>query len=282
MISTLSSHRCDTLVSYRCLIDVDPNVLLSRIFLSGTLRYLMNYQSHYLSWEPGIRTETFLQTLGRQLSSVIITEYLDASLILLRRKFCWDFRDMLYITLRSRKYRSKNNPPSTRQITNHQRFSSVDYAVYRFFVNRLKSDIQSQNHTFYEELNMFKRIRKNMRIFCDGIQENLHKNASAMWGKLQGEHIEYNPSPWGNPFVITGRDCAMMRLKTIVHRNLMKMRQFPHLCQESVRHSNELNDDIRWDDDGKLVLHKAYCGERDGEGIATEVLTHKDAYMWTT
>ena len=47
--------------------------------------------------EHKIRFEEFLEFIKREMDFVLITEYMDESLVLLKRQWCWDLKDILYL-----------------------------------------------------------------------------------------------------------------------------------------------------------------------------------------
>ena len=53
------------------------------------------------------------EELGRIFKVVLITEYFDESLILMRRRLCWDLQDILYFQMKLGKYsyKTKTYPP---------------------------------------------------------------------------------------------------------------------------------------------------------------------------
>ena len=213
----------------------------------------------------------------------MIAEYFDESLVILRRKFCWRFQDIIYTILRQRKYKNKNSIPSDTQLANHQRVSPVDYEMYNYFVEQLMRNIAAHKESFHNELYVFKMIKENVYLFCDAVVDRLRSNSSAIRTMVaNGEKEVYNPAPWGEPFSVTAVDCALMKLKTRVHRNIMKIRQFPTLCQYSRQPVSHVYMDITWDADGRHIkMHDAYCGSRGASGIPIDVLEIKESYMWT-
>ena len=43
-----------------------------------------------------------MEYIKRQMDFVLITEYMDESLVLLKRKWCWDMEDILYLPAKVR------------------------------------------------------------------------------------------------------------------------------------------------------------------------------------
>ncbi|KAI8520140.1 hypothetical protein Bbelb_033970 [Branchiostoma belcheri] len=95
--------------------------------------------------------KNFLQSLSRELDLVMIMEYFEESLVLLRRLMCWDLRDILYLKYNRYEYGNVTVPP--RLVDKHRRWDSVDYALYEHFNRTLWEKIQKEGSEFAQELN---------------------------------------------------------------------------------------------------------------------------------
>merc|ERR1712099_195108 len=95
--------------------------------------------------------------------------------------------------------------------------------------------------------------------------------------------IDLDPNQFGKPFSVNAVDCAIMKLRTRVHRNLLKLRQNPHYCDTSkVRreHESVIHRNIVWSG-SVLMIHEAYCSPTDERyHVPLKVLSIQDAYMW--
>ncbi|XP_076450918.1 galactosylceramide sulfotransferase-like [Babylonia areolata] len=102
----------------------------------GPLSYTRNKQSQDLGMnvshvQNGTLRRQYLQQLGRDFHWVMITEYFDESLVILRRLLCWEIRDILYIPRNKNPFK-KNRvfTPEDRQV--HYLLNEADYDLSFF------------------------------------------------------------------------------------------------------------------------------------------------------
>ena len=243
--------------------------------------YLRNYQAAYLGYKKGESFESFLKRINEKFSVIIITEYFDESLVLLRRQFCWDIKDMIYVELRSRKYESKHNIPAPSAVANHHVYSAIDYALYDYFVMKLLVSINAEPK-FWDELYVFRKVKENVQTYCADVISRLKAESESIYGMAEKkEEKSFDPSPWGHPFVVSAVDCAMMALRTLVHRNMLKVRQFPELCRYPVAKETAIWNSIIWYQEGvSLQMNTTYCKGVNKDHLSMAVLASKEAYMW--
>ena len=88
------------------------------------------------------------QELGKLFPIVSITEHFDESLILMRRKLCWDLKDILYFALKPGNYTYKTKETSAETLQKHRKmmvsylyilsrvlFCDIDYSSILPFVH---------------------------------------------------------------------------------------------------------------------------------------------------
>ncbi|GFR87101.1 galactose-3-O-sulfotransferase 3 [Elysia marginata] len=107
----------------------------------------------------------YLQTLNDDFTLVMIMEFFDESLLLLKRKLCWDLKDILYIPKNTNKHKPKRNFTETDH-KRHEKLSHLDYKLYSFFLKSFKAELQNQGRDFFEELGYFRNILKKVHHSC--------------------------------------------------------------------------------------------------------------------
>ncbi|XP_078661141.1 galactose-3-O-sulfotransferase 2-like [Branchiostoma floridae x Branchiostoma belcheri] len=140
--------------------------------------YTRNFQSYdfgfpvHLSDQENVVQE-FLETVRTQFDLVMIVEYFDESLILLKRLLCWDLVDILYLGLRrSRSYSYKNAQVSTETVGKHRQWSKVDYNMYDYFNKSLWDMIQKEEKRgFHSELRHFQSLLEEVKQYCSILPE---------------------------------------------------------------------------------------------------------------
>ncbi len=175
---------------------------------------------------------------------VILTEHFDEGIILLKRKLCWDFEDILYVKLRdsSKKknghsYNSKATNQSEKQeglktATMHDFYrdwSRADYILY----NRM-------NYTFWQKYNKepsidkellhFKKTRLKVEEFCtNALQHNKKglrsENLQVVLSTLRNTShytLTIEKSKWNNVFTIDIFKCLLLKSGDNIMRDIFK------------------------------------------------------------
>merc|ERR1712168_23455 len=128
--------------------------------------------------ETSIRN--MIKHIDEMYSLVIINEYFDESLLLLRRKFCWDIKDIIYIPLRARHYQGKNKKLDEHLKKIHEDRSKADYTLYEYFKRKLEKQIKIEPYFSYE-LENYQQILKEVTSFCEIIQSFLKQNYTRIY-----------------------------------------------------------------------------------------------------
>ena len=122
----------------------------------GLTQDLSNDESAIKSW---------LDDISRTFQHVLIVEYFEESLVLLRRKLCWTWRDIIYKTgnnVLKYPWKSQENP-NNRKI--YEQWSKVDVILYDHF-NRTFWEKVKQERDLHEEVAAFKETLINVNAFC--------------------------------------------------------------------------------------------------------------------
>ncbi|XP_019616642.1 PREDICTED: galactosylceramide sulfotransferase-like [Branchiostoma belcheri] len=113
--------------------------------------------------------EDFIQGIDNDFTVVMILEYLSESLVLLKRRMCWTFHDILYRYDRrsSRKQRYTRNTPIT--VNMKDRFykrNHADVMLYTHFKASFQRQIEKEGADFLQEVQYFKRLNEDVSHFC--------------------------------------------------------------------------------------------------------------------
>ena len=118
--------------------------------------------------KPEVVRDTILD-LDDKFTVVLIFEYLDESLVLLKRKLCWDLDDVLYLKFHylskekgARKHIHENQTEQIRQ------WNRADVMLYEHFNTTLWEYIRREGDPFYEDLNDFRTKQKATEKDCLG------------------------------------------------------------------------------------------------------------------
>ena len=108
----------------------------------------------------------YIQKLNNEFHIVLIAEYFDESIILLRRMLNWNIKDILFRSLHIRGWDRKITLPRPRDRELFRKWASVDYALYDFFFKRLWQQIKMAGSDFFDEVLYFKQVRAEADDFC--------------------------------------------------------------------------------------------------------------------
>lgn len=224
----------------------------------------------------------FIEKTKKRFTLALITEYFDESLVILKRKLCWDISDIIYLTLRARSYDRHNND-DTELFARHKAFSNADYMLYDFFLEEFKEEMGKQKE-FEAELNVYRQVLRAVSDFCGKVVAALKVNTTLIHDiAARAPGAYFDPSPWGKPFEITAFDCAVMSMRTRIHRNIVLLRQFPELCsgQFAKDDTSLLVDPIQWVDENTLAMNPSFCENLDKKtGFPMNIMARQDVYMW--
>ena len=106
-----------------------------------------------------------IRTLDEEFDLVLITEYFDESLILMKKILCWSFDDILYISagVRSKSHRYSISEDLQRKI---RQWNAGDVLLYNHFNKTLWRKIEEYGPTFQTDLNKFRKLEKEVFDKC--------------------------------------------------------------------------------------------------------------------
>ena len=147
------------------------------------------------------KIEQFIKQLEEQFDFVLICEYFDESMVLLRRYLRWSMKDIIYLRVNAAPslpssspfLRKPNITPEVKE--SFKQWDRIDYDVYEYFLTKFLNKLKSEPH-FTEELGTFKVIESEVENFCS--KDNRNKI------------VEIPASNWTNEFTVTKQECKVM------------------------------------------------------------------------
>lgn len=114
-----------------------------------------------------------IQELYDKFTLVLIYEYLDESLVLMKRRLCWQLDDILYLDFHHSNFNTYNKINSTIEFQQKVRkWNQADTRLYQFFNRTLWTEISYEGKEFWNELEDFKKLKQNMDRDCLGVFED--------------------------------------------------------------------------------------------------------------
>ena len=227
---------------------------------SETLKARRNPNAHDLGlpakdFENKTRVDEFIASIVRDFYHILITEHLDESLIVMRRKLCWEISDILYLPLRVKNYNYKRTPLKPNLVEKLTNWSTVDAMLYKTFNETLWNNIIQYGEDFWAELKFYKIQKERILKFCSIKMHSLLTNWDL--SKLDA-NIDIPASPWGNSFKIDAVWCLVSRIDEKVMRNILRVKDYPELCDQIIP-ADDVIPFHKTRTDVKARLHPGYC-----------------------
>ncbi|XP_078594384.1 galactosylceramide sulfotransferase-like [Branchiostoma floridae x Branchiostoma japonicum] len=147
-------------------------------------------------------TAEFVQGIEGDFTTVMIMEYLPASLVLLKRRMCWTLYDILYNTHQSKKSKYTLKADITKTMEeNFNKHNYVDVVLYDHFKKLLYKQIKQEGADFLEEVKYFERVNDQVSRFCA-------MNKISKWTLRRKMPIE--ESQWNDAFVVDRSFCLQL------------------------------------------------------------------------
>ena len=171
--------------------------------------------------------KSFLTQVENEFDLVTITEQFDLSLLLFRRKLCWDISDMIYVKLKTANYKLTNNSAllneSNKQIFN-QRYQIANpnaYKLYKYFNKTLSNRIIQKGPDLQQELIFFQKLRQNVSKYCSKyIQKIAWNSANVSFHFPFSDVLRIPASKWGKAHIVDPVDCAIMKLHRMTFQDI--------------------------------------------------------------
>ena len=121
---------------------------------------------HTSEYENEIAISSAIFDLQTKFTLVLIYEYLDESLVLLKRKLCWKLDDIVYLSSLLPRNMAMNFTVSRAAKDAIGKWNMADFMLYDFFNATLWEQIRNEDN-FDAELASFKARRKEIEFHCE-------------------------------------------------------------------------------------------------------------------
>ncbi|XP_060571758.1 galactose-3-O-sulfotransferase 2-like [Ruditapes philippinarum] len=168
---------------------------------SPYLSFTNNRQALDLGFSPSkVRDKNYvrryIKMIDRVFDLVLITEYFDESLIILKRKLCWNFKDILYMR-KNKAYKTFDFQLSFEDKILLKEWAMADHLLYEHFHQKFYVTLKKEPNIM-EETHYFKIILNKTQKFCNSNSNDTRLIIPA--------------SKWNKQFTVTALDCAYMML----------------------------------------------------------------------
>ncbi|XP_067685821.1 galactosylceramide sulfotransferase-like [Haliotis asinina] len=131
----------------------------------------------------------YLEQLAEDFMVVMVMEYFDESLVLLKRYFCWSIKDVLYLP-KNKNSRKKRLTFTHKYRERHHQIAEVDYEIYTYFQSIFWRKVWQEGPTFYSEVAHFKHLNSVVADHC-----------------LLNRTLHVDASPWSESFTVDWTCC---------------------------------------------------------------------------
>ena len=119
-------------------------------------RYFQNYTA----------VKNYIKFLNNEFDLVMIMDYFDESLVLLKRLLFWEIDDILYVKLNERKDNEKATRLSGSVQDNIRRWNKADVLLFNYFNATFWKKVEKKGSGFYEDLSAFRERRLKIQKLC--------------------------------------------------------------------------------------------------------------------
>ena len=199
-------------VAHACGINSKDNVQMITSFFNSSCKGFHYLAKNGMLFDLGLSAseasdaglvKKHIRKLAKRFQLVLLQEYFDESLVLLKRLLCWKLEDMAYFVFL--KSATKRKPlPQTLQ-KSIRNWSSGDVLLYEHFNRTFWEKVANEGKGFYEEVEQLRKLNRKLKQQCtEG--EYTHLGYAQAYSRIKSFHMKKNLGK-----DIKGRCCRMLR-----------------------------------------------------------------------
>ena len=108
----------------------------------------------------------YIHFLDEEFDLVMIMDYFDESLVLMKRLLCWETDDILYVKLNERLDKEKSTILSAKVKENIRRWNKADVMLFNHFNATFWRKVKMEGPRFYKDLTAFRRRKEEIKRIC--------------------------------------------------------------------------------------------------------------------
>lgn len=156
--------------------------------------------------------DNYLTKLDKEFKLILIADYMEESMVLMRRYLNWKTKDIIYLNLNVARRKNETMLFKAFDRDLYKSYAKIDYALYNFFYKRLKEQIRQEGESFDDELLHFKELRKIAGEYCK--QQEIQTP------------LQIDATDWSEPFNITKPDCLELQRGEMNFIHQIRIRQY--------------------------------------------------------
>ena len=135
-----------------------------------------------------------IKKIEKDFSLVLMTDHFDESLVLLKREFCWDLDDILYLKFNQRHSNEKTSNEHKNSLKDAiRRWNWADTLLYEHFYKIFWEKVRTHGEGFEKDLRDFRKKNRQMHRECIA-SENVTEAAFGTSGSIKGFKLNGNVS----------------------------------------------------------------------------------------
>ncbi|XP_078686780.1 galactose-3-O-sulfotransferase 2-like isoform X2 [Branchiostoma floridae x Branchiostoma belcheri] len=164
-------------------------------------------------WEDEDDVRDYIAQLDRDFLLVLVLEYFDESLVLLKRYMCWQLTDIFYRIHNSQEYTNEGTKLSPELREAHYNWSKADYMLYQHFNRTLWEKVANEGADFYSEVKQFQHLNRVTSQFCEEKRD-------------APEQQVLEASAWNDRIVLDSNFCRLLNMGTHDYGKALKERYY--------------------------------------------------------
>ncbi|GFO48916.1 galactose-3-o-sulfotransferase 3 [Plakobranchus ocellatus] len=176
-------------------------------YITNRMSFDLGFDTHSFTSSKTNRTkmQVFLNQIERDFDIVLISDYFDESMVLLRRLLGWKIQDIIYLKINSAQIKQHSVWARVPELNStaflkFRHCNKLDYELYEYFLPAFIDKTNKQPY-FKEEVTFFKKVQKQVGDFCSQAKIN--------------ETFEVSKSEWTDQFSVSYDDCKLMKATEI-------------------------------------------------------------------
>ena len=191
-----------------------------------------HYSQNSQMYDLGLEAHSFrheviinktIDILAREFDLILVMEYFDESLLILKKEFCWNFEDIVYMPKNFRAKRNKLTKKVRRKILAWNR---ADVLLYNYFNRTLWRKIEEYGPGFSDDLKYFRKLNQQIFHECGNITAQ-----PMIRGKRIHEYKEFSPKKNTTLFCHTVAENKKELFQRVYKRQKPRHNK-THLCLE--------------------------------------------------
>ncbi|XP_060563819.1 galactose-3-O-sulfotransferase 2-like [Ruditapes philippinarum] len=161
------------------------------------------------------RVNAKLKELGQIFKLVLLVEYIEESLILMKRYLKWNIKDILFVSNNVYGKGQTIEDLTTNDVAKFKSRNKLDYKVYDYFYQKFWDQFNKESDEIKFEVSHFKNVLTDLNKYCnDPTQKGRNDNL-----------LRVEQSKWNEQFSISFEDCEYMKKDELEFINQLRQTQ---------------------------------------------------------